>query len=80
MMLRLAVEILFLPILPLDMPVHVCHCNGIVCAAAHNAGRVLRNPANKELRTLPKPPICIGHKDSVMAGVGFGYDSRANGF
>ncbi|GMN67646.1 hypothetical protein TIFTF001_036705 [Ficus carica] len=59
----------------------ICHCNGIICVTALNGDMVLWNPAMKKFRTIPKPVrVCNDRLMLAVAGIGFGYDSRADDY
>ena len=74
-------KVLDLPSLPGKLNMNIenafrSHCNGIICLMFKRIV-MLCNPAIKECRVLQKP--CLPYS-TIIVGVGFGYDSRANDY
>ncbi|KAM5561155.1 hypothetical protein ABKV19_021986 [Rosa sericea] len=64
-----------------DSTVHIIgHCDGIICLNLYTGNLILYNPANKELKILPKPCLPVEDKDTFITVLGFGYDSKSNDY
>ncbi|XP_062005562.1 putative F-box protein At3g16210 [Rosa rugosa] len=64
----------------LNLPNNAGHCDGIICLNLYTGNLVLYNPANKELKILPKPCLPVEDKDTFITVLGFGYDSKSNDY